>query len=122
MSHEDVFYAPRPFPEKWTVGEVLYEGRLLGRIPVPDNVDTKDPEGTTGHIGRVVLVDLLKANPAPEGMAPQEWILWVLRGIGVAMTGARDETFEKIVMQRFLRYHGALSGMELLVKLAARKG
>lgn len=113
-----VLYAPRPWPTDYKVGEVKYEDKLLGRIPVPTEDDSKSMDGAMGHIGRTVLLDLIVKNPAPAGMAPQEWILWTLRGIGHAMFGKRNEAFETHVMQRFLRHHGAMSGMELLIQRA----
>lgn len=114
-----VVYAPKPWPKDYRVGEVVYEGRLLGRIPVPGKDDSKDPEGTMGHIGRVVLFDLLDRNELPDGMAPQEWILWVLRGIGVAMSGGkRNQVLEDQIMRRHLRHYGALGGMDNLIKAA----
>jgi hypothetical protein len=114
---ECVLYAPRPWSKGWKVGEVKYQDKLLGRIPVPDKDDSEDPEGVMGHIGREVLMQLLEKNKAPAGMVPQEWILWTLRGIGQAMFGKRHAQFEEQVMRRHLRHYGALSGMETLIKL-----
>ena len=113
-----VLYHPKPWPEGWTVGEIKYQDKLLGRLPVPDKDDSADPEGQMGHIGREVLMQLLQRNKAPAGMAPQEWILWMLRGIGIAFCGRRNEGLETQIMKRHLRHYGALTGMETLIKLA----
>jgi hypothetical protein len=116
---ECVLYAPRPWAKGWKIGEVKYADKLLGRIPVPAVDDSQDPEGTMGHIGRSVLWELLKRNkvPTPE-MTPQEWLLWVLRGISTAMLGKRDQAFEEQIMVRLLRHYGPIDGMEKLLALA----
>lgn len=113
-----VLYAPKPFPVGWAVGEVKYQDKTLGRIPVPDKNDSDDPEGTMGHIGREVLMRLLEQNKVPVGVPPQEWILWTLRGIGIAMCGRRNEGFEEQIMKRHLRHYGAIFGMEKLIEFA----
>jgi hypothetical protein len=115
---ECVLYAPRPFPQTWRVAEVKYEGRVLGRIPVPDEDDSADKSGTMGHIGRRCLVELLERNKTPAGMDPQPWILSVLRGIGYAMLGRRNSVFEDQIMSRHLRHYGGIAGMERLLKVA----
>jgi len=113
-----VLHAPRPWAKGWKVGEVKYEDKLLGRIPIPDIDDSQEPEGAMGHIGRSVLWELLERNKAPIGMTPQEWLLWVLRGVSTAMLGHRDQGFEDQIMRRHLRHYGPIDGMEKLLALA----
>ncbi len=113
-----VLYAPKPWPKGWRAVEVTYDGKPLGRIPVMPEPDAADPEGTMGHVGREVLWKLLERNKTPAGMPPQEWILWVLRGISTAVCGRRDEAFEQQIMHRHLRHYGAIFGMEKLIEAA----
>jgi len=90
--------------------DVMYEGVKLGITQVfKGKRDWQDQDGMDGHCARTALYMILKDHPKePNGqMAPQPWLLTVLKHICRVYTGnLRSEAFEKQVFHRYSRHFG----------------
>jgi len=114
---------------EWVI-TVCHEGVELGKLDpqgagpeiIDWTTDWVDKDGAAGHFAREALYNILVAHPKPpngEKMAPQAWILTVLKAICLPITkGTRSEAFEQQVFKRYTRYYGT-SQMSNLVGRSA---
>ncbi len=96
--------------EVWVVIEC--DGVRLGRVRAWYPHDAENPEGVSGHFGRMALEDVLSdypRNPADPTMEFPAWVNTATQLVSKAMRDSttRDEKFEAQVMHRLLRHQGS---------------